>query len=375
MLKRNFFCFTIIGLIFILILGSCTNTKLQWRQGYLIAQLYRQPHQKILMAYNDFSSEMIVDEQSDYSRAYFDKYRKQMIFQKEGQLNYLIDGKEMTTATDEISGYTSQVLFNDKYQVGVEILDIKNGSLGEGQFWGTKSRIIDLHTKQNIILDGLLFNTNMLAGDYFYGFTFSKTDAEVESEEEQESEDVERYLDIIDLRTMEHKRFNTTEQEISFLYQKGDKVYGQSDAKKTAFVFDRLNMQEQKTKYNDKLLVDKSEWPILKDIAPLNSNQHWYITPVKEYDTVMQAKLMQLSNNDIKEVMLDFQRDDVIQIMDVANYGTEYVALFLTTKDDDGTLHAIITVFDLYGKEVHRKEITEIRTNDYGRFTYLDYVE
>lgn len=135
-------------------------------------------------------------------------------------------------------------------------------------------------------------------------------------------------------------------------------------------------MIEQKEKYNEKLIVSKGNGPILKDIAPLNSKEHWYITPIKEYDIVMQAKLMQLSNNVITEVIIDFQRDDIIQIIDTANYGLEHIAIFYETRVQ-GTedIKEFIAVYDMKGNAVEVKEMTAVSRGDGGHFRSLEYIE
>lgn len=235
MLKRAFLNFMGLGLSFILILSSCTNTSLPWRSGYLVAQLYRQYKEEVILAYNNFSNDMIIDTQNGYSRAYFDNYRQQMIFKKERALEYMIDGRPFTTASDKLSGYISEILVNDKYQIGVEILNPEADSFGEGLFWSTKSRVIDLNTQESVIVDGLLFNDNLIADDYFYGVTFSKSDRELATDAVAGSEPMDYYLDIIDLRTMQHQKINTTENDIRFLYQMGNKVYGQAESQKQHF--------------------------------------------------------------------------------------------------------------------------------------------
>jgi hypothetical protein len=350
----------ILSLSFILMLSSCRNTDLLWHEKNLIAQLYIQPRQEILLAYNDLANGVRVDQQYGYARAYFDNYRKQIIFSAQGTVDYMIAGRQFTTATDEISGYVSEVLVNDMYQLGVEIIDITDGTMGKGQFWGAKSRIIDLNSNENIILDGLLFNRNMIAGHYFYGFTFDKTE--------------NQFLDIIDLRTMEHRRFDTTASDIRFLYRSGDNVYGQSETNKTAFLFTELEMKERKEMYNDNLAIEETEWYILKDVAPSKSEEHWYIASVREDGVVKGARLLKVSSNDVKVSFINFERDDIVRIKDTANFGENKVAIFLSAKDDEGKVHAIIEVFDLAGNKIGKKEITEIR-GDIGRFTYLDYLE
>jgi len=345
-----------------LIITSCRNPDLPWRSGQLVAQLYRQYNQQILLAYSDATDELVVDQQNGYARAYFDNYRKQIIFSAQGTLDYMMNGQQFSTATEDITGYVFEVLLNNQYQIGVEVIDITDGTLGKGQFWGTKSRIIDLSSKRSVVVDGLLFNRNMIVDDYFYGFTFDDDD--------------NQFLEIVDLRTMEHRRINTTKNKINFLYQSGDQVYGQSEVSQTTFAFHGLNMTEEKSTYNDKLVLTTDPWYILKDIAPIQSTEHWYIEPGKYGTRFNQVRLLQMKEDrTINESWLQLKRDDVSQILDVSNYGADHVAVYYEAKDQENDQwYTFITVYDLNGHEVSSTEIERIRKGE-GRFLYLDYVE
>jgi len=351
----------LISLVLLITVG-CRNTNLPWRSGQLVAQLYRQANQELLLTYNDMSNDLLIEQQYGYARAYFDNYRKQIIFSGQGTLDYLFGGEQFTTATESLSGYVFELLFNETYQIGVEIIDIKDGSLGQGQFWGTKSRIIDLQNKSNVIVEGLFFNRNMIAGHYFYGFTFN--------------EDEDQLLEIIDLRTMDHRRINMKKNKITFLYQNGDQVYGQSEAEKTTFVFDGLDMQETKDKYDSKLSFSTDPWYILKNIAPTHSSEHWYVEAGKYGTQFNQVRFIQIKGNgEIDEKSLKLQRDDVSQILDVSNYGDKHIAVYYEAKDvKSEQWYTFITVYDLDGNKVANTEIESVR-NGHGRFLYLDYLE
>jgi len=334
---------------------------LSWRAGKLVAQLYRQSNQEILLAYNDMANEMIVDNQQGYARAYFDNYRKQIIFTPQVGLAYMIDGSIISTETEDVGGYVSSVLVNEAYQIGVEIMDYEPVPDQDEQFNGLRSRVIDLKSKVSVTVAGLLFNRCLLVDDYFYGFAVSSSD--------------EQLLDIINVKTMEHKRINTTKYPISFMYQTGNEVYAQSATTRKTFLLQGHELIEQDENFNATLPISDNEWQILKDIRPHDVNEHWYIEPGKLDLSINQLRFFRTyPDGAISEVLLRFKRDDIIQLMDVANYGKDHIATFLTTKDDNGVLHAIITVFDLQGNIIYEDEITKIR-DGIGRFTYLDYVE
>jgi len=359
-LKKSKFKCLIITFIGVLLLTSCRNPNLSWRSGHLVAQLYRQSNQEVLLAYNDFEQDMVIDKTKGLKRAYFDNYRKQLILIPQVGLEYTIGDKQIKTATEEITGYVSTVLMNENHQIGVEIMSYKPNEEGAETFNGLRSRVIDLQTQRYVIVDGLLFNRGELVGDYFYGFAVS------DGAQEQ-------LLDIINVTTMEHTRINTEANEISFLYRAGDKVYAQSDKSMTAFLFEGNEMIEQSDAYIEGMLSPGGGREILKDIAPIGSEEHWYVEAVNPLGRISEARLVRFIKNEVTERVLSLDRDNVVQIMDVANYGEDKLALFLTIKDDDESLHAVISVFNLQGNKLQDTEITHIR-GDYGQFTYLDYV-
>jgi len=345
-------------LVLLLITTGCTNHVLPWRSGKLVGQLYRQYKEEILLSYHDLKTEDVVDRQYGYERAYFDNYRKQIIFTGYRANEYWIDGRKFITDENGVGGYVAEVLVNEKYQIGVEILNLTAEDVGQDKFDGAKSRVIDLNTEKSITVSGLLFNRCLINDDYFYGFTFNT--------------DNRQFLDIIRLSTMEHKRFDA--DNITFLYQKGREVYVQEIKQKQGYKLDGLDMIKKDNTFYSELPDFTGAPQILKDIAPRMSNEHWYVEPTGVGDIIDELRLIQIEEDEIQSFIIKLNRTDVIQVMDVSNYGKGYIALFLTTEDEDKELHAIITIFDLSGKEVASKEITEIR-GDKGRFTYLDYVE
>jgi hypothetical protein len=351
----------IINLIFVLILGSCRNSSLPWRSGNLVAQMYTQYKQEILLVYNDLNNEMMIDHQHGYERAYYDNYRHQIIFTTQWTLDYMLGDKYLNTTTEELGGYVYQVLFNDKYQIGIEMLDIDRSDLGQGDFDGARIRIKDLNRDKDLIVSGFPSNV-MLAGDYVYCNNYDKND--------------NRFLDIINIEMMQHVRINTTANDLTFFYQMGDKVFAQSiEEKKTFLITEKELIEQVNPVYNIYHIIDEGIGTVmLKDIAPINSGQHWYVNPLKQYGVIYEAEILKFRENDGKRVFIDFERNDIIGLRDVTNFGNDNVAIFLATKDDEGEVHAIINVYDMEGKKVSEQDITELR-GDKGRFTYLDYVE
>jgi len=307
---------------------------------------------------------MVVDTQYGYERAYFDNYRNQMIFIREGKLGYLIDGKKVDTQGEEgITGYIKQVVLSPNYQIGIEILDIQRDSLGQGAFYGERTRIIDLGTRDSVIVDGVMFAHAFIANHYLYNLVFDY--------------DGNEFLDMIDLRTMEHTRIGTAENNITFMYQVGDNVYAQVSSKKTAFLLDGKEMIERKELYNETLPVLESAMEYIDDIAPMHSNNHWYIEPHEDDIKIKETRLLNVHpDGKINETILKFENDNVVHITDATNYGVDHVAIFYRTKEP-GTedLGAYVAIYDLNGKKVETREITSLKGNDTGRFTYLDYVE
>jgi len=347
----------------VLVITGCTNNVLMWRSEKLVAQMYRQYKHEILLAYNDLNTDILVDDQHGYERAYFDNYRKQIIFTRYRTNEYWIDGRQFTTAEDGIGGYVSEVLVNEHYQIGVEILNITADEVGKDIFDGTKSRIIDLNTEKSITVPGLLFNRNLIVGHYFYGFTFDEAG--------------NRYFDMIDLRTMEHRRQQSAAEKdnITFLYQQGQQVYGQSEHTKQAFLIDGLELFAQPENYNSQLPIFDGGTAVLKDISPLDLSEHWYIHEPEGKSVIEEVQFIRIMGDEIKISWIKLNRSDVIGLRDVSNFGIDKLALYLATESADGEVHAIISIFDLFGKEIRSQDITEIKGSDVGQFTYLDYVE
>jgi len=316
---------------------------------------------------------MMVATKPGYERAYFDNYRKQIIFQKEKELAYLMDGIPVRTGTDTFTGYVSDVLINETYQLGIESLNPSTESLRTAHGWATKTRVIDLNTEKHVIIDGLLFHDNLLTDHYFYGVSFSPSDRGLDEDSVLGNDPMAYYLNIIDLRTMQHQKINISARDIRFLYQSGDKLYGQSEAKKTTFLFEGTTMIEQKSKYNELLTVSSGVGRMLKNVAPSNAREHWYISSEEGAHKLKQARLTQVGLDSTRIVSLDFGRDDIVQIMDVANYGEDKVALVLRTKDDNDELHAILTVFDIRGKEIRSEDISDVVGTDVMESIYLNY--
>jgi len=348
----------------LLVLSSCGNGGAPWRKNRLVAQMQRQYKSEVVLSYNDFQTKDRIEEQQEgYGRAYFDNDRKQIIFTKDNVLDYLIDGQEKSTRTTNISGYTADVLTNDTYQLAIEILDVKSDQLGSDAFDGAKSRIIDLKTDANVVVDGLLFNRSLLVGHYFYGFTFDNEHNQL--------------FDIIDLRTMKHERIKRTEDRITFIYEMADNVYIQVANKRTAFRLDGFNFVEDKALYNEKLPNFEHGAQVLKDIAPKATKEHWYVSsPDERVTNVQHIDLLRvLPSGEVSVQPIRLKQDDVVQIMDVSQYKNDQIALFYMRRDAASELHATIAVFDLTGNEQHSEEITDLLNNDVGRFTQLDYVE
>jgi hypothetical protein len=325
--------------------------------------MYRQYKQEILLAYNDFEHDMIVDEQHGYAKGYFDNYRKQMIFTTEWTLDYLMGDHQMTTTTNDVTGYVYQVWMNEGYQIGIEMLDIDRNNLGQGDFDGARMRIIDLKTDNSRIITGFPSHT-MLAGHYVYCNNYDTKN--------------NRFLDIIDVEKMTHVRLSTNDHDFTFFYQMGKDVFVQDAHTETTFLIKENQLIEQPTPaYNVYPNIDEgSGSEMLKDIAPINSGEHWYVNPLKQYGAIYWAELLKFSSDKVARVFIDFARDDIIQIVDVANYGKDYVAILYETRMAQGEpVREYVSVYDMSGNMVQHKEMTELVGDKPGRFTALDYLE
>jgi len=362
MLKRRNKNIFVVGMLLVLVLGSCRNNNLPWRAGSLVTQLYRQYKQEILLGYNNFQQEMLVDDQHGYARAYFDNYRNQIIFTTQWSLDYLIGNKQITTATDEITGYVYQVLMNDKYQIGIEVMALERDELGTDNFFGAKTRIIDLNTQKSVTITGF-------PAKCMLGTTFVYCDNYDDNEHD--------FLDIIDVQTMEHTRLDTESNQITFFYQMGDKIFAQSSIQEKNFLINGKQLFEQTEKtHNVYRTSDPSVGKLmLKDIAPINIDEHWYLNELRQYQVVYWAELLKFSADKAERVFIDFNRDDIIQIVDMANYGRDYVAILYETRiTQDDPIHQYIDIYDMSGKLVEQKEVTDLAGGKKGRFTALDYV-
>jgi hypothetical protein len=348
----------------LLFLTSCGVQGTSWRKDKLVAQMQRQYKAEVVLAYNDLQTKDRVEEQQEgYGRAHFDNDRKQIIFTKDTVLEYLIDGQEKSTATADISGYPADILTNETYQLAIEILDVQADHLGQAPFDGAKSRIIDLNTGSNVIVDGLLFNRSLLVGHYFYGFTF-------DNEQNQ-------LFDIIDLRTMQHERIKRATDKITFIYEMAGEVYVQVASQKTAYRLDGFDLVQTQASYDGTLPNFEHGAQVLKDIAPEASKEHWYVdvpdARVGALDEV--ALLRALPTGEVTQQPIRLPADGLVQIIDVTRYKENQIALFYMRRDQAGDLHTIISVFDLAGNEQHSAEMTDLLHEDVGRFTQLDYVE
>jgi len=182
---------------------------------------------------------------------------------------------------------------------------------------------------------------------------------------------------MVDLRTMEHRREKSTAEKdnITFLYQKGNELYGQSAHTKKLFLIDGIELIEQAEGYNSELPIFDGGTSILKDIAPHGSSEHWYIHAPEGEDVIDEVQFIRITEDEIKTSTIKLNKTEIIGVRDVANFGTDKIAIFLATESVDGEVHAVISIFDLAGKEIESTDITEIRGRDVGQFTYLDYVE
>jgi len=352
----------VMSLSLLFILSSCDNSGVSWRKTRLVAQLYRQYKEEVLLAYSDVKNERVIAHQPGYARAYFDNYRKEIIFTKDRVLEYLVHGEAVSTATDVVTGYPADILLNDTYQLAVEILDVQADNLTSNEFDGAKSRVIDLKTGANVVVDGLLFNRSLLVGHYFYGFTF-------DNERNQ-------LFDIVDLTTMEHKRIKNKAHKISFIYVINDTVYVQVASKETAFRLDGFNFVEERERYRPELPNFIHGAEVLKDVAPRNNGEHWYISTREQEEVVGDVQLLRIQTDGaVQTQAITLPRADVVQVIDVSEYVKNQIALFLLAKDKTGALHAIISVHGLDGVQKQQEEITDLFAGDVGRFTALGYIE
>jgi hypothetical protein len=350
--------------VLLLVLGSCRNNNLPWRSGMLVTQIHRQYKQQILLGYNDFQQKMVIDNQQGYAKGYFDNYRNQIIFATEGSLEYMIGQKQITTSTNGVSGYVYRVLLNESYQIGVEILDVKRDELGSDKFLGMRTRIIDLNTRTSVIISGFPSDC-MLSGKNIYCDNYD--------------EDYHDFLDIVDVETMTHTRLDTDEKQLTFYYTVGDQTFVQSNTQGKVFLVNENKLIEQ-TRVDRGIhpLVDRVNGRrVLKDIAPINSGEHWYVNQFKQFEKPYAVELFKFSFDKVERVFVDFNRKDIIQIVDVANYGSEYFAiLYQTQSSENNPNYEYIAVYDMNGQPVELREVTELGSEGTrDRFIALDYVE
>jgi len=338
---------------------------LPWRSGMLVTQMYRQYKQEILLGYNDFQQKMVVDDQHGYAKGYFDNYRNQIIFATEGSLEYMLGNKQITTGTDELTGYVYDVVLNDTYQIGIEILDVKRADLGSDKFFGARTRIIDLNTQESVTITGFPAKCILDTNKYVYCDNYDDDDND--------------FLDIIDVEMMEHTRLDTNDKNLTFFYQIGNEMFVQSREQKKTFKIDGSKLIEE----SNSLL---KEYPVLdggigykmiKDIAPINSTEHWYVNPLKRFDKPYAAEIFKFFPNKVDRVLIDFGRKDIIQIVDVANYGDEHVAiLYQTQLVHDDPIYDYIAVYDMRGQLVELRDVSDLTgVGKRGRVIALDYVQ
>lgn len=145
---------------------------------------------------------------------YIDTTGKKIYF-SDGQLKYEIDGQEVSTETigdQTYEGYVHAVYDDQTHIIGVEIL---NTRITDDKYDGALSRIVNLVTKEHVVVEGLLFNTCILRTGFLYCRTFDNLKV--------------GYTSAIDLTTMKETRHHLPpEVHVSLLYEYNNEVYVQS---------------------------------------------------------------------------------------------------------------------------------------------------
>lgn len=191
---------------------------------------------------NSFKPEEIFDKKA-YSEFYYDSYHKQKIFYSNLNLNYQIGDTEFTTRTETISGYVVDVRSNEKYQIGVEILDeSSDATVQSNEFDGARTRIIDLKTRESVTLDGFS-QTCELVGDYAYCRNYQKT---------------EKYLEVIDLKEMKvvNKHILPNDDGNFFTFKSKTGVFVHIISTNKTFFMNEKIIEEYRTDVFDKIPTD-----------------------------------------------------------------------------------------------------------------------
>ena len=356
-LKMTKYKILLVCIFIFMILVGCANDNF-WQTNNIMIQMYNQINQETTLGfYNQNLNNTAIVKKANTAVAYIDNYRKETIFVEQDGLEYMINDRKVITTDkkNDIDGYVVNVLSNEFYQIGIEILGVNIDDVDSDEFGGAKTRIIDLNTKKNIIVNGLLYNRSLIQGNYLYSLVFDFDENE--------------YLEVINLKDMTSSRRRTEANNISFLYEVDNNVYVQSNTTKTSFLITDGKYIEQKDNFSDILPTMGDGEEIIKNVGMYSQK---YLVPEKVNEIISNAYIINIQGNGVfKKQKITFTEPNIIQIMDSTFLPNDKIAVFYVTKDENGELAAIISIFDENNIEVEKKDVTNIR-KDIGRFNYID---
>jgi len=90
---------------------------------------------------------------------------------------------------------------------------------------------------------------------------------------------------------------------------------------------------------------------IFKDLSPRNSHEHWELDGIKGTEQIKQVIFVQFYHDaTFKENSIHFEQEDIIKIIDFANYGEEQIAIIYATKHPmTNEIREFINVYRVHG--------------------------
>ena len=371
-------------LLVIVILGrgySYFNGRVTWKHGKLMVQAYQHtwPSQLKITYFDENLKKTSGKYQSNGRPIYVDTASKVLIQAHQSKSgHYKLNNKLINTSQgkDDIVGATNKTVTNDKYQIGIEQVFLKE--LANSKFSDTTTKIVNIQTLDSVIIEGMLSYDVFIGGDYLYGFTYDS--------------DHHVHLVTVDLQTMQPWIEDVENLKINFIYEKDRNVYATSSTLQTGYILDGASIIN-----GGKIVEDKSaylnipipEYPgnrVFKNIGDVTKNQNKYVIakisdvyvyPEKEINLIVGGTILTFNDATLQLTDFTFSELKVSQIHDVTSMLDDKIAVLYQTYDSelaDDRVKTFISIFDKNGVEIEKQDISKF-SGSHGRFEYLDYLE
>lgn len=289
-----------------------------------------------------------------YDRQEYIEKDQQTIYYSAKQLKYEIAGQEVRTDQLNNEGQEGEVYAvydDDQYVVSVEILSKR--PVAEGDVYGKeRSRIVNLETKEQVVVEGLFFNPCQLHDGSLYCSTFDHLDGS--------------YSRVIDISTMQETRYQLPDECINrFIYIHNNEVYVQSTGKISTPRTHKITkgLFEEVDFYIPELDRLESPQDIFLDRSQSNTdgNKHYiYFGRDKDDESIYRAYIITtsvLAGIDVREIQLAY--DAIIAVQDGIYVEGKYY-LYYNARTNPDVVKTRIVEFDATGKVVQRVDISDV---------------